>query len=111
MNILLEDFEYFPLQETSAKFGSPQYAALYSAASGADPQPFKKGDKCEWRILATHGEKIILNITSLDIPPSANCQLDYLEVGVRCEGVKGPLYSVILYGLITKAMLNVTITI
>ena len=80
LNILLEDFEYFPLQETSAKFGSPQYAALYSAASGADPQPFKKGDKCEWRILATHGEKIILNITNLDIPPSANCQLDYLEV-------------------------------
>ena len=41
---------------------------------------FKKGDKCEWRILATHGEKIILNITSLDIPESPNCQHDYLEV-------------------------------
>ena len=71
---------------------------------------FKKGDKCQWRILATHGkkiilnitslnyhqsssyvhilkqilknlgEKIILNITSLNIPASANCQLDYLEV-------------------------------
>ena len=45
-----------------------------------DPVLFKKGDKCQWRILATHGEKIILNITSLDIPASANCQLDYLEV-------------------------------
>ena len=42
--------------------------------------PFKKGDVCQWRIQATHGEKIILNITSLDIPASANCQLDYLEV-------------------------------
>ena len=41
---------------------------------------FIKGDLCQWRILATHGEKIILNITSLNIPPSANCQLDYLEV-------------------------------
>ena len=39
-----------------------------------------KGDLCEWRILATHGEKIVLNITSLDIPASVSCQLDYLEV-------------------------------
>jgi len=67
-------------QETAAKFGSPQHIGLYSSSSGSDPGPFKKGDKCEWRILATHGEKIILNITSLDIPASANCQLDYLEV-------------------------------
>ncbi len=27
-----------------------------------------QGDSCEWRILATHGEKIILNVTHLDIP-------------------------------------------
>jgi hypothetical protein len=40
---------------------------------------FVKGDLCQWRILATHGEKIVLNITSLDIPASVNCQLDYLE--------------------------------
>jgi hypothetical protein len=39
-----------------------------------------QGDLCQWRILATHGEKIVLNITSLDIPASVNCQLDYLEV-------------------------------
>ena len=53
---------------------------MYSPPSGVDPVLFKKGDKCQWRILATHGEKIILNITSLNIPASANCQLDYLEV-------------------------------
>ena len=47
---------------------------------GVEPTSFKKGDKCEWRILATHGEKIILNITTLDIPASSNCNLDYLEV-------------------------------
>ena len=70
-------------QDTAAKFGSPQHSALYSSSSGSDPPPFKKGDKCEWRGLATHGEKIILNITSLDIPASANCQLDYLEVAGR----------------------------
>jgi len=67
-------------QETTAKFGSPQFTAVYSPPSGVDPVLFKKGDKCQWRILATHGEKIILNITSLNIPASANCQLDYLEV-------------------------------
>ena len=67
-------------QDTSAKFGSPQHAPLYTPPSGVDPGSFKKGDKCEWRILATHGEKIVLNITKLDIPPSANCHLDYLEV-------------------------------
>ena len=69
-----------PCQDTAAKFGSPQHSPLYSPPSGAEPVSFKKGDKCEWRILATHGEKIILNITSLDIPASANCHLDYLEV-------------------------------
>ena len=68
------------LKETSAKFGSPQFTAVYSPPSGMDPVLFKKGDKCQWRILATHGEKIILNITSLNIPDSINCQLDYLEV-------------------------------
>ena len=70
-------------QDTAAKFGSPQHSPLYTPPTGAEPVSFKKGDKCEWRILATHGEKIILNITSLDIPASANCHLDYLEV--RCQ--------------------------
>ncbi|CAL1528874.1 unnamed protein product [Lymnaea stagnalis] len=35
---------------------------------------------CQWRISATHGEKIVLNITQLDIPKSYNCEDDYLEV-------------------------------
>ncbi|CAI9722917.1 1 isoform X1 [Octopus vulgaris] len=37
-------------------------------------------EKCEWRISATHGEKIVLNITSLDIPETLGCTYDYLEV-------------------------------
>ena len=45
-----------------------------------EPVQFKKGDQCQWRILATHGEKIILNITRLDIPASQDCLQDYLEV-------------------------------
>ena len=43
---------------------------------------YLQGDKCEWRILATHGEKIVLNITTLDIPSSHNCNENYLEVSI-----------------------------
>ena len=39
-----------------------------------------QGNECQWRILATHGEKIILNVTSLDIPLSQGCQSNYLEI-------------------------------
>ncbi|RUS82728.1 hypothetical protein EGW08_009508 [Elysia chlorotica] len=35
---------------------------------------------CRWRISATHGEKIVLNISRLDVPKSYNCERDYLEV-------------------------------
>lgn len=36
--------------------------------------------KCEWRITATHGEKIVLNITNLDIEKSLDCKTDYIEI-------------------------------
>ncbi|GIY17780.1 tolloid-like protein 2 [Caerostris extrusa] len=42
-----------------------------------DPQ---EGTHCEWRITATQGERIILNITEIDIHKSENCDTDYLEV-------------------------------
>lgn len=35
---------------------------------------------CQWRISATHGEKIVLNLTELDIPESYQCEKHYLEV-------------------------------
>lgn len=38
------------------------------------------GERCEWRITATHGERIILNITDLDIAKSPDCRTDYLEI-------------------------------
>jgi hypothetical protein len=46
------------------------------------------GDSCEWRIIATHGEKIILSISHLDIPDmpvtggkeSEECDNNYLEI-------------------------------
>lgn len=49
------------------------------------PTP-EKEELCQWRISATHGEKIVLNITALDIPITGRagsgneCDADYLEV-------------------------------
>ena len=39
-----------------------------------------QGDICKWRISATNGEKIILNVTHLDIPASHGCHSDFLEI-------------------------------
>lgn len=47
---------------------------------------------CQWRISGTHGEKIVLNISMIDIPDNLNCAIDYLEVR---DGywLKSPLLS------------------
>ncbi|XP_058467763.1 protein tolkin-like [Malaya genurostris] len=58
-------------QDNSASFTSPSY---YSIVAPSDPE------RCEWRITATHGERIVLNITDLDIFKSNNCRSDYLEI-------------------------------
>lgn len=86
-------------QDNSASFSSPNY---HLSAASQEPEA------CEWRITATHGEKIILNITDLvslllffpcfindpldsriklrqtlsskDIFKSNNCRTDYLEI-------------------------------
>ncbi|XP_076459085.1 tolloid-like protein 1 [Babylonia areolata] len=55
------------LQDSSGKFSH-------------QPGPPGKSELCQWRISATHGEKIVLNVTELDIPKSYNCEVDYLEV-------------------------------
>lgn len=43
-------------QDNSASFTSPSYHLA---------TPSQEPEACEWRITATHGEKIILNITDL----------------------------------------------
>lgn len=35
---------------------------------------------CEWRIAATHGERIVLNVSSLQIYGADGCEADYLEI-------------------------------
>lgn len=58
------------LQESSGTFSSPPPSETDS----------EEGSTCHWRISATHGEKIVLNITQLDMPDSADCRSDYLEI-------------------------------
>lgn len=60
-------------QANSATFSSPGYLSpTYNLP--------EDGERCEWRITATHGERIILNITELDITKSQECKSDYLEI-------------------------------
>ncbi|XP_043484069.1 tolloid-like protein 2 isoform X1 [Leptopilina heterotoma] len=58
-------------QENSGSFGSPNHP---------NSSPTLDGERCEWRITATHGERIVLNISSLDIFKSDYCRSDYLEI-------------------------------
>ncbi|XP_049534973.1 tolloid-like protein 2 isoform X2 [Anopheles darlingi] len=58
-------------QDNSASFTSPSY---HSNTPPTEPE------RCEWRITATHGERIVLNITDLDIFKSNGCRSDYLEI-------------------------------
>lgn len=52
-----------------------------SGVFGYSPEPGQEyGDRCEWRITATHGERIVVNITELDILKSDQCGTDYLEI-------------------------------
>ncbi|XP_060072061.1 tolloid-like protein 1 [Ylistrum balloti] len=39
-----------------------------------------EAEMCHWRISATHGEKIVLNFTAVDIPETVGCETDYLEI-------------------------------
>ena len=58
-------------QENKASFASPVFPP--GAVS-------EEGERCEWRITATHGERIVLNITELDVFKGDNCKYDYVEI-------------------------------
>ncbi|RVE47431.1 hypothetical protein evm_007941 [Chilo suppressalis] len=59
-------------------------------------------ERCEWRIVATHGERVVLNITEIDIHKSEECRSEWVEVrdgympdapvlGRICGSGKGPI--------------------
>ena len=58
-------------QENKASFISP----VFPPGTVSDD-----GERCEWRITATHGERIVLNITELDVFKGDNCKYDYVEI-------------------------------
>ncbi|KPJ02950.1 Tolloid-like protein 1 [Papilio xuthus] len=77
----------------SGWFSSPGWGA---EAGPASP------DRCEWRIVATHGERVVLNITEIDIHKSDGCRSEWVEVrdgylpnapvlGRICGAGKGPM--------------------
>ena len=72
------------LQESSGKFSSPEFYLKKEKSDDKESDKtetaLSKEKKCQWRISATHGEKIVLNITSIDILGSKDCTTDYLEV-------------------------------
>lgn len=59
------------LQEPSGVLESPYYP---------HSSPPIDGESCEWRITATHGERIVLNLTDIDLPESPSCEMDYIEI-------------------------------
>lgn len=62
----------------SASFHSPEYdEEKYTAVKHElRVTPYR----CVWRIEATHGEIIALNITQMDIGHTKDCLNDYLEI-------------------------------
>lgn len=55
-------------------------AATFSSPTHVGKNITEGTEKCEWRITATHGERIILNITELDIKKSPDCKSDFIEI-------------------------------
>ncbi|CAG9771064.1 unnamed protein product [Ceutorhynchus assimilis] len=74
------------IQQTQILYNCPKCGRSFQTKTGTfssppiDPNSALPSASCEWRISATPGEKIILNITSMDIVKSTNCSSDYLEV-------------------------------
>ncbi|KAL7731092.1 hypothetical protein ACLKA6_014298 [Drosophila palustris] len=66
-------------QESTGIFASPMY---YTAGSLTN-----ETEHCEWRITATHGERVVLRLENMNIFKSNNCETDYLEVrdGYYCK--------------------------
>ncbi|EDV93120.1 dorsal-ventral patterning protein tolloid [Drosophila grimshawi] len=59
-------------QESTGIFSSPVY---YTAGALSNDT-----EHCEWRITATHGERVVLRLENMNIFKSNNCETDYLEV-------------------------------
>ncbi|KAK7483783.1 hypothetical protein BaRGS_00024999, partial [Batillaria attramentaria] len=69
------------IRQANKLYRCPMCGRTLQDSSGKFSHQPKSGEElCQWRISATHGEKIVLNLTELDIPKSYNCERNYLEV-------------------------------
>ncbi|XP_066250457.1 protein tolkin-like [Euwallacea similis] len=75
------------IQQTLKLYNCPKCGRTFQTKSGSFSSPSPNVNSaadepasCEWRIMATPGEKVILNVTSMDIRKSPNCSSDYLEI-------------------------------
>ncbi|XP_070137463.1 protein tolkin isoform X1 [Drosophila bipectinata] len=59
-------------QESTGIFAAPSY---YTAGALTN-----ETEHCEWRITATHGERVVLKLENMNIFKSNNCETDYLEI-------------------------------
>ncbi|KAF7272619.1 protein tolkin-like [Rhynchophorus ferrugineus] len=72
--------------QTQILYNCPKCGKTFQTKSGSFSPPAsttnsaEESTLCEWRITATPGEKIRLNITSMDIMKTPNCSQNYLEV-------------------------------
>ncbi|CAH0558868.1 unnamed protein product [Brassicogethes aeneus] len=84
------------IAQTNILYKCPKCGETFQMNTGKF-SPQENAAKCEWRITATHGEKILLNISDLNIAKSHDCRTEYVEVrdgywhkspilGVFCKG-------------------------
>jgi len=80
------------LQEPQGSFGSYEAGGGGGGGGSSAGRGRDQGETelCQWRVQATHGEKIVLNVTTLDLPDSADCAASYVEVRDG-PSVKSPL--------------------
>lgn len=68
------------LQDSSGEFGWPVHDAdSTSLGGGGAASSVSVAEPCQWRISATHGERIVVNVSELRLA-SSDCVTDYLEV-------------------------------
>ncbi|XP_019762656.1 tolloid-like protein 1 isoform X1 [Dendroctonus ponderosae] len=74
------------IEQTLILYNCPKCGSTFQTLSGSFSPPKmnvnapRESLACEWRITATPGEKIILNLTSMDVFKSPNCSTDFVEV-------------------------------
>jgi CUB domain len=98
------------LQDSQGSFGSPgSITGLLdlTVTPVQQQQTNHQVELCQWRISATHGEKILLNLTMLDLPESSDCLINYVEIRDG-PAATAPLLGSLMISQFTTAWKNST---